>query len=277
MLAFFGTGMLGTGFVRALRKRGEAVNVWNRSLAKARALEDAGARVFEDPADAARDVERIHLSLSDDAAVDAVLERARPAPGVMIVDHTTTSTAGVVARVARWDTFIHAPVFMGPQNAHDATGVMLVSGDPARIAALQPALAAMTGKLVDLGARPDAAAAFKLLGNLFLMFVTTGLADLLMLAKATGIAPDDTAKLFEAFNPGTTIGARLRRMLDAKFEQPSWELAMARKDARIMLDEAAAANLGFAVLPAIAARMDEVIREGFGAHDWTVLAKDALR
>jgi 3-hydroxyisobutyrate dehydrogenase len=97
-----------------------------------------------------------------------------------------------------------------------------------------------------------------------------------MLAKATGVAPEQAATLFDAFNPGTTIGARLRRMLDGKFEQPSWELAMARKDARIMLDEVARADLALAVLPAIAARMDTVIGEGFGAHDWTVLAKDAL-
>jgi 3-hydroxyisobutyrate dehydrogenase len=51
---------------------------------------------------------------------------------------------------------------------------------------------------------------------------------------------------------------------------------MARKDARIMLEETERANLALAVLPAIAARMDTVIAEGFGAHDWTVLAKDAL-
>src|SRR5687767_4957587 len=135
----------------------------------------------------------------------------------------------------------------------------------------------MTGKLVELGARADAAAAFKLLGNLVLMFLTTGLADFLMLAKATGVAPEDAAKLFDVFNPGVTIGARMKRMLDGNFEQPSWELAMARKDARIMLEEAERAGLPLAVLPAIAARMDTVIDEGHGGHDWTVLAKDALR
>jgi 3-hydroxyisobutyrate dehydrogenase len=97
-----------------------------------------------------------------------------------------------------------------------------------------------------------------------------------MLAKATGVAPGDAATLFDSFNPGVTIGARMKRMLDGNFDQPSWELQMARKDARIMLDEAARAGLPLAVLPAIAARMDAVIAEGHGAHDWTVLAKDAL-
>ena len=282
MIAFLGMGMLGSGFVRALRRRGEDVQVWNRTHAKALAVEAHGARAFADPADAARGAERIHLSLSDDAAVDEVLERARLgfSPGVIIVDHTTTSASGTASRAARWKErgvpFIHAPVFMGPQNALESTGLMLASGDPTRVEALTPALTAMTGKLSYLGPRPEEAAAFKLLGNLFLMFLTTGLADMLALAKAMDVAPENAAKLFDLFNPGATIGARMTRILDAKFSEPSWELSMARKDARIMLEEAARAGVPLAVLPSIAARMDAVIADGHGAEDWTVLAKDAL-
>src|SRR4051812_7719357 len=96
MIAFFGTGMLGSGFVRAWRRRGEIVAVWNRTHARAQALEQFGAKAFPDPAEAARGAARIHLSLSDDAAVDEVLERARPGfdKGVVIVDHSTTSASG---------------------------------------------------------------------------------------------------------------------------------------------------------------------------------------
>jgi len=199
---------------------------------------------------------------------------------VVIVDHTTTSASGTVTRAARWAergvTFVHAPVFMGPQNALDSTGIMLVSGDPAHVEPLKPALAAMTGKLEDVGARVDAAAAYKLLGNLFLMFLTTGLADLLGLAKAMDVSPADASKLFDMFNPGATIGARMKRILDGKFSEASWELGMARKDARLMLDEAKAKGVPLAVLPTIAARMDAVIAQGHAHDDWTVLAKDSL-
>ncbi len=282
MIAFFGMGMLGSGFVRALRRRGEDVQVWNRTLAKAKMLESDGARAFADPADAARGARHIHLSLSDDAAVDDVLERARPGfeKDVVLIDHTTTSATGTAARAARWKErgvgFVHAPVFMGPQNALESTGIMLVSGDAGLVEKLTPALAAMTGKLHYLGVRSDAAASFKLLGNLFLMFLTSGLADLLGLAKALDVSPADASKLFDMFNPGATIGARMKRMTDAKFADASWELSMARKDARIMMEEAARKDVPLAVLPAIAARMDAVIAQGHGKDDWTVLGKDAL-
>jgi 3-hydroxyisobutyrate dehydrogenase len=238
MIAFFGMGLLGSGFVRALRRRGEDVHVWNRTHAKAQALEADGARAFADPSEAVHGATRIHLTLSDDAAVDEVLEQARAgfAPGVVIVDHTTTSATGTAARAARWEErgipFLHAPVFMGPQNALESTGLMLVSGDAARVDAVRPALSAMTGTLHYLGSRPEAAAPFKLFGNLFLMFLTTGLADMLALAKAMDVPAADVSKLFDMFNPGTTVSARMKRMTDANFSQPSWKLSMARKDAR---------------------------------------------
>ena len=282
MITFFGTGLLGSGFVRALRRRGEEVQVWNRTPAKARALEADGARAFEDAAEAARGAARIHLSLSDDAAVDDVLERARPGfgPGVILVDHTTTSPTGTRERARRWAEsgieFIHAPVFMGPQNALESTGIMLASGPRARFDGLAPELGKMTGKLLYMGPEPERAASFKLLGNMFLMFMTSGLAEVLGFAKAVGIAPADAAALFDSFNPGASLPARLKRMLAADFVHPSWELTMARKDARLMIEEAELRGAPLAVLPSIADEMDRFIARGHGHDDWTVLAKDAL-
>jgi len=65
--------------------------------------------------------------------------------------------------------YVHAPVFMVPANCAEGTGWMLISGDPARHEALQPALQRMTGSLVYLGPQPERAAAFKLFGNLTLL------------------------------------------------------------------------------------------------------------
>jgi 3-hydroxyisobutyrate dehydrogenase len=282
MIAFLGTGLLGANFVRALRKRGEEVHVWNRTFAKARALEAVGAHAFEDPAEATRGATRIHVTLSDDAAVDDVLERTRPgiAERATIVDHSTTSPSGAHDRHARWTErgvkFLHAPVFMGPQNALDSTGIMLASGDAVVFNALKPALETMTGRLVYLEGAPERAASFKLLGNMFLMFLTSGMADVLALGKAVGLEPADTAKIFEIFNPAAMIAPRVKRILDNEFENASWELDMARKDARLMLEAAARGGVDLAVVPAIANEVDRWIARGHGKDDWTVIAKGAL-
>ncbi|MCE9592676.1 MAG: NAD-binding protein [Planctomycetes bacterium] len=282
MITLLGTGLLGSGFARALRKQGETVQVWNRSPAKALALAEIGATALHDPAEAVRGAERTHVIVSDDAAVDAVLAAAAPgfAKGALVLDHSTTSTAGALERTARWRArgviYHHVPVFMGPQNAADSTGVMLISGDREIVARISPLLVPLTGKLVDLGPRVDAAAAFKLLGNLFLIALTAGFTDMLALAKSMNVSPTEVATLFEHFNPGTSVPARFKRMIEADHAHPSWELAMARKDARLMQAEADGSGVALTMLPAVAALMDRFIAEGHGHADWTVVAKDLV-
>lgn len=282
MIAFFGMGLLGSNFVRALRRRGEEVHVWNRTHERAVALEADGARAFASPADAARGAARVHLTLSDDAVVDAVLEQARPglAAGTVIIDHSTTSTEGALARAARWRdngmTFVHAPVFMTPVNARESTGIMLISGPRAVVDPLRPVLSPMTGKLLDLGERPDAASAFKLLGNLFMMCMSGGLIDMLALAKALHVPAAEAATLFDHFNPAGLIPVRIKRMLEAGFSDPSWELQMARKDARLMQEAAAAGGVQLLALPGIVAKMDAALAEGHAEKDWTIIAKDVV-
>lgn len=282
MIAFLGMGLLGSNFVKALRKRGESVRVWNRSPDKAKALEAVGATACDDAAEAVRGASRVHIVVSDDSAVDSVLESARPglSQEVVIVDHTTTSPRGTLERVQRWKergiAFQHAPVFMGPQNALESTGIMLLSGERARFDALQPALSKMTGKLVYLGEEVDRAAKLKLLGNSFLMFLTAGFADFFALAKSMGVPTEDAGALFKYFNPGLTLSGRLERVLRGNFDDPSWELGMARKDARLMLEAAEQGGATLAVLPMIAQLMDSYIARGHQHDDWTVITKDNL-
>ena len=125
-----------------------------------------------------------------------------------------------------------------------------VSGDRARFDALAPELSKMTGKLLYLGAQPERAAGFKLLGNLFLMHMTIGLAEMLALAKALAIPASEAVSVFDSFNPGQTIPARAQRMLEADYAHLSWELSMARKDARLMMEEEQRAQVPLAALRA---------------------------
>jgi 3-hydroxyisobutyrate dehydrogenase len=279
MKAFLGIGLLGSNFVRALIKRGNSVQVWNRTTSKAQELEKEGAKAFVQVQDAVRGATEIHLTLKDDAAVDEVLKAAEAglAPGAIIIDHTTTSQEGAVRRTQAWKekgfTYQHAPVFMGPTNALDGTGFMLLSGDEAIINTLSPSLSTMTGKLLYFGKEPGKAAAMKLAGNAFLVCLTAGLKDTLTLSKALGVSIEDLLTLFNSWNPGAHVQARLQRMTGADHTQPSWELNMARKDTQLFLDAAQQTNNHLILMPAIAALMDEFINKGFGNHDWTVIGK----
>ncbi|MDN3657462.1 NAD(P)-dependent oxidoreductase [Ferruginibacter paludis] len=282
MKAFLGMGLLGSNFVRAMLQKGDAVQVWNRTDARAKAMEIFGAKAFENSYEAVQGADVIHVTLKDDATVDEVLATASKGfkPGAVIIDHTTTSVLGAVKRTADWKsrgfTYLHAPVFMGPPNALESTGFMLVSGDQSVIENHTPALAAMTGKLLNFGAEEGKAAGLKLSGNLFLLSLTAGLADSLALAKVHGISSSDLLTLFNNWNPGAGVPARLKKITEGNFNEPSWELNMARKDAGLMIDAASKAATTLTVIPAIAAVMDQWIAKGHGTDDWSVIAKDSL-
>ena len=280
MIAFLGMGLLGSNFVKALLRNGEQVRVWNRTYSRAQQLEADGALVFENITEAVRGADRIHLTLKDDAAVNEVLELARTGlkPGTRIIDHTTTSAAGALERTEKWKaagfTYMHVPVFMGPQNALESTGSMLVSGDQALIAEMEPILSKMTGKVINFGTEVERAAGMKLIGNLFLISMTGGLNDVLALAKAQEIPMTDVFSLFDAWNPTALVPVRLTKMTNDTFNKPSWELNMARKDARLMMEITEEKGVPLHVIPAIAAEMDKWIEKGHGSDDWTVIAKE---
>ena len=282
MKAFLGMGLLGSNFVKAMLQKGETVQVWNRTAAKATALEANGAKAFEHVNDAVQDAGIIHVTLKDDATVDEILKTASKGfkEGTIIIDHTTTSAKGAIERVTYWKskgfTYVHAPVFMGPQNALESSGFMLVSGDQSMINQLQPELSKMTGKLINLGAEEGKAAGMKLTGNLFLLSLTAGLSDALTLAKAHGIAAHDVLDLFNNWNPGAMVPARLKKITEGKFNEPSWELNMARKDAGLMINAAKEAGASLTVIPAIADLMDQWIDKGHANDDWSVIAKDSI-
>lgn len=276
-IAFLGTGLLGSGFVESLLGRGHSVQVWNRTRAKAERLAALGAVVFDHATDAVRGAQRVHICLSDDGAVDAVLDAIVGAleKDAWVVDHTTTSPLGTARRYERARRegfrFAHAPVFMGPPMARAAKGIMLLSGPEANEAALRPALSEMTGELVYLGAREDLAASFKLFGNAMLITIMGGLADILAMGRSLGIEPDTALKVFDKFNPFGGLQMRGQRMAKNDFQPPGFELSMARKDLRLMMETSDQLQ----IIPAIAQLLDRAIAEGHGQEDVGVIAEIA--
>jgi len=270
-IALLGTGLLGSGMVGHFLKAGTAVTVWNRTGAKARALEAEGATVAASPAAAVAGAGRIHFVLQDDQVVDGVLEQIAPAliRGAVVIDHSTTLPEATRNRFERLRAqgirYVHAPVFMSPQMAADGVGLMLVSGPAQVFDEVRAELEGMTGEVWYLGERPDLAAAYKLFGNCMLFAISAGLADIVTMARANDIDPIDALSVFSKFQAGNIIKARGPRMARGEVSPPSFTLDMARKDVGLMI--AAARGQPLVALPGVATRMDEVINAGGGELD----------
>lgn len=279
-IAFLGTGLLGSAFAEAAAHRGDTVTAWNRSAQKVQHLARFGVSAADSPAAAVRGASRVHLVLKDDAVVEEVIAAARAglAPGAVLIDHTTTLPKLTAARAQRLNGegigYLHCPVFMGPAAARKGQGSMLAAGPKALFERVRAELAAMTARLEYLGERADLAATHKLFGNAMIISVSAALADVLTIAQASGVDAGDAIKLLGLLDLNAMVGARGANMAKGNFDAPTFELAMARKDVGLMLETSG--DRPMAVLPAIAARMDQLIAAGHGARDASVIGVDAV-
>ena len=279
-VAFLGTGLLGSAMVERMLAQGDSVTVWNRTASKAQPLQQAGAAVALTAGEAVAAADHVHLALTDDAVVDAILGEIAPRVrhDAIVMDHSTTAPKATSARVARLARagvrFVHAPVFMSPQMCREGKGLIVVSGPSEVFEAVQPALARMTGDVWYLGERSDLASAYKLFGNSMLFAINAGLTDVLAMAKNLGVAGKEAVGLFSRFNAALAIPMRGQKMAAGDFSA-MFELAMARKDVRLMLESAGDQPL--IVLPALAARMDDLIAAGHGKDDFAAIAAPVVR
>jgi 3-hydroxyisobutyrate dehydrogenase len=276
-IALLGTGLLGAAMVENLLTKGHTVRVWNRSGAKTAPLAQRGAIVGKDPADTVRGASHVHLVLAEDAAVDSVVAALRPGLGygVPVIDHSTNLPARTAPRFATLRAagvrYVPAPVFMSPQNAREASGLMLLAGPTADRDALTPHLQGMTGKVLWVGERPDLAAVLKLVGNSTFFALAAAMADVLAIGRGAGVPAEAVLGLFDVFKPGAAMPFLGQRVAKAGDGPASFELAMARKDARLMAETAGRESL--LVLPSVIAAMDRALAAGKGAADYAVFTR----
>ncbi|MEC8651950.1 MAG: NAD(P)-dependent oxidoreductase [Planctomycetota bacterium] len=276
-IAVLGTGLLGAAFAENLISKGHTVRVWNRTRQKLAPLVEKGAMAAADPAECVRGADRVHLVLSEDTAVDDVVEQLRPGlgDGVPVVDFSTNLPAKVLARFERLRAagvrYVSSPVFMAPKHARTGTGLIVMSGPQADDEELRPALEEMTGKFWYLGERVDLAAIYKLAGNSFFFAVTAALGDTLALGRANGVDESVMMELFQEFKPGSGLHTVHERIATACDGTPSFEMTMAHKDARLTKEASGAEHL--LVLPAVIAGMERAIDNGDGGADFAAFAK----
>jgi 3-hydroxyisobutyrate dehydrogenase len=94
------------------------------------------------------------------------------------------------------------------------------------------------------------------------------------MAKALDVPAIDAVSVFSKFKVGGLITGRGEKIARGDFDT-SFELTMARKDLRLMLE--AADGQPTVVLPAVAKKMDEAIAKGHGADDLSIIAAEFVR
>ena len=274
-VAVLGTGIMGAAMARNLLAAGMEVRVWNRTRGKAQPLIESGARVAEDPAEAAEGANFLITMLSDAGVIEEVVGGDDGPLGALAEDGVwlQTSTVGeggnerlqwVAARsgVAHVD----APVLGTKQPAERGRLIVLASGPEEVQERCQPLFDAIGGKSLWLG-RAGAGSRLKLVVNNWIVGLLGVLAETVALAEATGVDPARFLEVIEG-GPLDLPYAHLKGKMMIEEEFPtSFSLRLARKDAGLVLDAAGARGLRLRVAEAVTARCDEAIEAGHGEED----------
>jgi 3-hydroxyisobutyrate dehydrogenase-like beta-hydroxyacid dehydrogenase len=205
-IAILGTGKMGGAMARRLASCGFDMTLWNRTAA--RATELRVGRVAATPVEAARDVDMVISSLTNDAAVRDVYLGENGALGAaedkLFID---TSTAGpeIIDELgreadARKARLLSAPVVGSVPAVEAGKLLILAGGDRADLDQALPVLGNL-GDVHYVGAR-GSAQRLKLIANSMLGITSAAAAELLAAGTAVGLDPEQVFSILVRFAPG---------------------------------------------------------------------------
>ena len=259
VVAVLGTGTMGAGMVRSLRRAGLPVRMWNRDPGKARALTDTGAQPCDTPAEAADGADVVLTMVFDVDAVDDVIRRAAPAAGTVWLQASTVGVDGVqrtVETARELDlVLVDAPVLGTKEPAEKGALVVLASGPDDARERVTPVCDAIGSKTLWLGPA-GAGSRLKLVCNSWVFMVTAGVAQAVAGARALGVDPRDFLAAIEG-GPldAPYVHVKSGLMLDGEFP-PSFALGGAAKDARLIRTALAGAGVSDRLTAAVLETMD---------------------
>jgi 3-hydroxyisobutyrate dehydrogenase len=259
VVAVLGTGAMGAGMVRSLRRAGLPVRMWNRSPDRARALTDTGAEAFDSPADAVAGADVVLTMLFDADAAIEVIRRAAPPAGTTWLQCSTVGVAGAerTAAVAAelGLVLVDCPVLGTKEPAEKGALVLLASGPEQTREQLTPVFEALGSKALWLG-EAGAGSRLKMACNAWLFMITAGTAQSIALARGLGVDPQHFLAAIEG-GPLDTPYAHVKGTLMMAGQFPvSFGLDGATKDARLIQDALRSAGVSDRLDAAVLETMD---------------------
>ena len=275
-VSVLGTGIMGAAMARNLLKAGHTVHAWNRTRAKAEPLAADGARVADTPAEAVRDADVVLTMLYDGPAVLATMREAAPGlrPGTAWLQSTTAGIEGTgeLAAFARETglVFFDAPVLGTRQPAEAGQLLVLAAGPGEARPAVAPVLDAVGARTLWTGEDGAAGSAtrLKLVANSWVIAATNAAGEVLALSKALGVDP---RLFFDAIGGGGLdmpyLRAKAGLILEDRLTPPSFAVATAAKDARLIVRAGESHGVRLDVAAAGAARLERAAAQGHGDED----------
>jgi 3-hydroxyisobutyrate dehydrogenase-like beta-hydroxyacid dehydrogenase len=267
---------------RRLLSAGHELVVWNRDPAKAEPLVAEGARAAATPAEAAREADGVLIMVSDPAALRAVaggpdgVAAGAVAPTVVVQMATVGPAAieEIASALPAGVGLLDAPVLGSLDEAEGGRLRIFAGGEPAVVEAVEPVLSAL-GTILHVGPI-GAGSAAKLVVNSTLFGALGVLGEALALAEALGLSRDTAFELLAA-TPIAAQAERRRPAVESGEYPPRFSLALALKDADLVLDAAAGSGTELRLARAARDWLADAAAAGHGDEDYAVALEQIRR
>jgi 3-hydroxyisobutyrate dehydrogenase-like beta-hydroxyacid dehydrogenase len=283
-IAFIGLGHMGSGMAHNLVRAGFDVTVYNRTRAKAEAIEKA--RVADSPAEACREADAVMTMLADDYAVESVVFgengiASALRPDCIHISHSTISTA--LARKltsehsTRGQRYLSVPVFGRPEAAEAKKLVVVAAGAADTIERARPLFDAIGRATLIAGSEPWQANVLKLCGNFMIASMLETFGEAYATLRKSGVDPNAFLEIMNTLFASPVYAGYGRAIADGKFQPAGFALKLGLKDVRLVL---AAAEECASPMPLASVIHDQFLSglaQGQGEWDWSSVATIAAR
>tara|TARA_B100000131_G_C17955647_1_gene548313 strand:- start:19 stop:888 length:870 start_codon:yes stop_codon:yes gene_type:complete len=279
-IAFIGTGLMGYPMAKNLAENKFNINVYSRTIHKAKPLEKYGARVLNSLSGAIKNADIVITMLTDDAAVHDVLgskefqNTVKPSSVVIDMSSVNPKTAIKYFKLlkAKKINFLDAPVSGGTIGAKEASLAIMVGGNKKIFDKIFPILKVL-GNPTLVGSVGSGQIAK--LANQIIVGITIGaVAEAIFLCEKTGV---DANKFIKALSGGFADGKILqnhgKRMINKDFS-PKGKVSTHLKDMNNILNCANEFKIKLPISNLIKKMFKSLVDQGRYNDDHSALYKE---
>lgn len=278
-IAVIGLGAMGSRIATRLIEHDHDVSVWNRTPQRMAPLADAGATTHGTPAAAANNADAVMTMVADPNALIEVTEGsdgvlAGMQEGATVIEMSTVGPAAIdrlASKTPEGCSLMDAPVLGSTGEVEAGKLRVFAGGDASDYARWKPVFSQL-GEPMHVGPLGSGAAA-KLVANLTLVTSLTAVGEAVALADGLGLDRDIAFKVL-AVTPLAAPVERRRETLTNQTYPRRFALALAKKDAELVAEAAAAAGVELRLVPAAGSWFAQAVDESWGELDYSaVLAR----
>lgn len=280
-IGFLGLGTIGEPIANNLRKAGHDLTVWNRTASKADHIVSKGGRLARTPRECATGRDVVFTCLTDERALEAVLEGpdgalAGLARGDTLVDLSTAGTRAarrLSARAADLGVaFVAAPVLGSRLAAQQAQLVVLAGGPAAAREKVRPALHAVSARVIDVDDAAQAAL-LKLCVNTVGGAMIAALGEALALGASGGLPIWKLVEVIQASPFHSPLYLVKGELVEKGDYAPRFAVALAEKDQRLAAEAAADQGARMPTSEAVRRLLGDAAGSGRGDRDVAAVAE----